>query len=314
MSEYKNFIVRLEGGLGAQIIGLSVYLFLKKIGCKVLVDISYFNKPLRLAHIGKREVTHWNWQLHHYGINFKSFDFINMESLRKYIINPLSDPKEGIEIFDFKETIDNYKKNNDKNFSDFYIKENYQKDFSEFFSENPVFIKDGPNKAKLFLKAMEDKNIKSVFTNKSESWKKIINVNNIDLNQSICLHLRRGDFLNVATHLLSEESILEIFKKIPKSISDLIIFSDSLSSENKKFLNSLSVIFNKVFWLDNVNFADAHQIMRNSQFLLCSNSQFSLTAAYLGENFAIIPQKFSADDDFIFQYQNKQTSFALLNN
>ena len=73
-------------------------------------------------------------------------------------------------------------------------------------------------------------------------------------------------------------------------------------------------MFEKVFWLDNVNYIDAHQIMREAQFLLCSNSQFSLTAAYLGENFSIIPQKFSAEDDFIFQYKNKQTSFALLNN
>ena len=66
--------------------------------------------------------------------------------------------------------------------------------------------------------------------------------------------------------------------------------------------------------MDDIHFIDAHQIMQKAHFLICSNSQFSLTAAYLGENFSIIPQKFSSDKDYIFQYENQQTSFALLNN
>ena len=63
--------------------------------------------------------------------------------------------------------------------------------------------------------------------------------------------------------------------------------------------------------IDNVN---THKIMTQANFLLCSNSQFSTTAAYLGEGFSIIPQKYSSDSDYIFQYENNQTSFALLNN
>ena len=54
--------------------------------------------------------------------------------------------------------------------------------------------------------------------------------------------------------------------------------------------------------------------MTQANFLMCSNSQFSTTAAYLGKGFSIIPQKYSSDTDYIFQYENKQTSFALLNN
>ena len=92
------------------------------------------------------------------------------------------------------------------------------------------------------------------------------------------------------------------------------MFSDSTAQTNSDFIDKLNTRFDNVFWMDEAHFISAHQIMRMSQFLICSNSQFSLTAAYLGENFSIIPQKFSADDDFIFQYKNKQTTFALLNN
>ena len=314
MSEHNNFIVRLEGGLGAQIIGLSAYYFLKSIGCNALVDISYFDRPLRLAQIGKNEVTHWDWQLNHYGIDFKSFDWINIDKLRSYFINPLQDKKEGIEIFDFKKSIENYMNINSESFKSYFFCDSKYSNILTFFDENPVLVKDGPNKMKLFIKAMQEKSIKSKFTYKSDNWKNIIKNNNIDLNSSICLHLRRGDYLNVASHLLSEESVIEIFKKLPKLINNLIIFSDSESSNNQIFIEKLKSIFDKVFWLDNVHFIETHQIMRESQFLLCSNRQFSLTAAYLGENFSIIPQKFSADEDFIFQYENNQTSFALLNN
>ena len=41
------FVVRSEGGLGAQIVAASAYFFLKSIGCKVLMDLSYFTSLSR---------------------------------------------------------------------------------------------------------------------------------------------------------------------------------------------------------------------------------------------------------------------------
>ena len=309
-----EFIVRIEGGLGAQIIGLSAYFFLKSIGCKVLADISYFDKPLKVAEIGKPQVTHWDWQLNHFDIDFNKFDWININQLRKFFVNSLQDNKEGIEIFDFKKSLQNYKDMQKENFNGFSIRDFAQNDLTNFFEKNPVIVKDGPNKARLFINAMKDKQIKNQFLSISNGWKEIIKKKNIKLDISCCLHLRRGDYLNVAKHLLSEDSVLEISSKLPKLIENIIVLSDSDSSENKVFIDKLKTRFHKVYWMDNTHFFDAHQIMQASQFLICSNSQFSLTAAYLGGNFSIIPQKFSSDEDFIFQYQNKQTSFALLNN
>ena len=62
-NNYEYFIVRSEGGLGAQIVAASAYFFLKSIGCKVLMDIGYFKYPYREGEIGKPQVTHWDWKL-----------------------------------------------------------------------------------------------------------------------------------------------------------------------------------------------------------------------------------------------------------
>ena len=53
------------------------------------------------------------------------------------------------------------------------------------------------------------KKMEKKFVSVSEEWKEIIKKNKIDLTNSVILHLRRGDYLNVATHLISCEEILK---------------------------------------------------------------------------------------------------------
>ena len=62
--------------------------------------------------------------------------------------------------------------------------------------------------------------------------------NNIDFTNSVILHLRRGDYLNVATHLISHKDILKMCKKLPKGIKNIIIFSDSEEIENKNLFQN----------------------------------------------------------------------------
>ena len=62
--------------------------------------------------------------------------------------------------------------------------------------------------------------------------------NKIDFTNSVILHLRRGDYLNVATHLISCEEILKMCKKLPKVLQNIIIF---LTLKNVK-IKSLSQI------------------------------------------------------------------------
>ncbi len=313
---YEFFIVRAEGGLGAQIVAVTAYFFLKNIGCKVLMDLGYFEHPYREAEIGKPQVTHWEWKLNYYGIDKSNLDWINLARLRGYTQETKKDSAEGIEIFNLRDSIENYFKIEGKEFSDYKINSNDTKysNLSNFFNDNPIVIHDGPNKSRLFLNGMQVKQIKSKFKTNSKEWENIVKNYNINFHNTAFLHLRRGDYLNVATHLISTEEIIKICNKLPKILKRLIIFSDSKGSDNQEFILVLKKIFREVKWLDNIDNVNTHKIMTEANFLICSNSQFSTTAAYLGDGFSIIPQKYSSDKDYIFQYENKQTSFALLNN
>jgi hypothetical protein len=314
MSEnYEYFIVRSEGGLGAQIVAASAYFYLKSLGCKVLMDLSYFDYPFKEAEIGKPQVTHWDWKLDYYGLDKSNLDWISLNNLRNYTKDTKKDPNEGLEIFNLNEAITKFSQIEGKEFNEYSIHK-AENNIKGFFKENPIVIHDGPNKNRLFINGMQKEEIKTKFTSISEEWKQIIKENKIDFTNSVILHLRRGDYLNVATHLISCEEILKMCKKLPKVLKNIIIFSDSKESDNQKFVADLKEIFYSVKWMDKVDNLNTHKIMTKANFLMCSNSQFSTTAAYLGKGFSIIPQKYSSDNDYVFQYENKQTSFALLNN
>ena len=311
-----NFIVRIEGGLGAQIVGLSVYFYLKSIGCNTLADISYFDTPLKHAKSLENHVTHWNWQIDNYGMTFDAFEWINLNKLSPFFEDVLSDHKEGIQILNLKNALLSYQVNNVeafKNYNLFPSKDNYPKEIDTFFSGNPVYIKDGPNKSKLYHLAMKDQNIRSKFTSNSKKWSEILHGKDLEISNSIVVHLRRGDYLNIKKfNIISEEKIYNIIKKLPKVLKNVVILSDA--SENMEFTKKLRHDFDKVYWFSNVDSFNTHMMLRQAAFLICSNSQFSNTAAYLGECFSIIPQKHSSEKDHMFQYENNITEFALLNN
>ena len=313
----ESFIVRSEGGLGAQIVAASAYYFLKSIGCKVLMDLGYFEYPYRQAEIGKPQVTHWDWKLDYYGIKKSNLNWINLNRLRNYSKKAHKDVNEGLEIVNLNEALDAYSRAEGLEFDDYEINDkesSITKDLREFSEQNPVIIHDGPNKSRLFINGMNETVIKEKFSTNSIEWKSILKNNKIQFDNSVFLHLRRGDYLNVASHLISTDEILKICYKLPKIFKNIVVFSDSTESDNQKFVSELKKIFNNVKWLDGVDNLNAHKIMSEASFLICSNSQFSTTAAYLGNGFSIIPQKYSTDKDYIFQYENNQTSYALLNN
>ncbi len=313
----ENFIIRAEGGLGAQICAVAAYFYLKKNGYKSLIDLSYFDIPYREAEIGKPQVTHWDWQLDYYGIDKSNLDWISLKSLEKYSMENLKDRKEGLQILNLNNSLEKYFQFEGKEFTDYKFNDLESKNIKnirDFCADKIVVVHDGPNKAKLFINAMQDEIIKNKFYATSKEWEKIVKDNNINFQDTVFLHLRRGDYLNVASHLISTDDIIRIFRKLPKVIKNTIVFSDSKKEDNLNFISELENIFNEVKWMDKIDNVNAHKIMTEASFLVCSNSQFSTTAAYLGKGFSLIPQKFSSDKDHVFQYENKQTSFALLNN
>ena len=160
---------------------------------------------------------------------------------------------------------------------------------------------------------MRDEAIRKKFIHNDCEWLQVIEKENINFENTCCLHLRRGDFVNVASEIVSYEEFINICKKLHKQKENIIVFSDSSKEDNIEFNNMLSSLFNKVYWLNNIDNKVTHQLMRKSSILICSNSQFSITAAYLSNNTSFIPNKKTVQYFLPLQNKYSQESFTLLN-
>ena len=314
----QEFIVTVEGGLGAQIISISVYYFLKQLYYKVLLDLSYFDNTPFIASEGDGKLSYWKWELDHFGIRFETLDWIKIHKLKKYMTGNIQDKNEGITILNFHNSLKKYKSVLNKNFSNFHFNKinnikNKQANIDNLFSSNPILISDGKTKIKLFTNAMRDEAIRKKFIHNDCEWLQVIEKENINFENTCCLHLRRGDFVNVASEIVSYEEFINICKKLDKQKENIIVFSDSSKENNLEFYNMLSILFNKVYWLNNIDNKVTHHLMRKSSILICSNSQFSITAAYLSNNTSFIPNKKTVQYFLPLQNKYSQESFTLLN-
>ena len=65
--------------------------------------------------------------------------------------------------------------------------------------------------------------------------------------------------------------------------------------------------------LNNIDNKVTHQLMRRSSILICSNSQFSITAAYLSNNTSFIPNKKNIKYFLPLKNKSSKEAFTLLN-
>lgn len=168
---------------------------------------------------------------------------------------------------------------------------------NSFTDIKATLIPDGVLKAQLFRKAIADPDVKNYFPT-SKSYEIINSINFFQLNfldphSYVCMHVRRGDYQNSAVHyIVPEISFLAMADKFIKAYSTIIIMSDSkLSIE---FKSEIERKFSKVIILDDMSMDEliTHSIMRLAAILICSNSQFSITAGALSDGLAFFPNRF----------------------
>jgi hypothetical protein len=109
------------------------------------------------------------------------------------------------------------------------------------------------------------------------------------LQSSVCLHIRRGDYVNVASRLTSLEEFYVAARALSGLSNCLVLFSDSPLEESttkifKKF-------YEKIYIFDEIPAEVSHDMMRLAKAIICSNSTFSLTAALLGRAQAVLLPK-----------------------
>jgi len=129
----------------------------------------------------------------------------------------------------------------------------------------------------------------------------------------ISLHIRRGDYVNVASHLMREEEFLDIAKKFSGMVSNAVVLSDSLIAQEVK--RSIQNFYPRSIFLDKTDPVESHVIMRKSKILICSNSTFSLTAGLLNENgLVIVPRKWFGDQDSVIEKSiHNRANFEIIN-
>lgn len=111
------------------------------------------------------------------------------------------------------------------------------------------------------------------------------------------IHLRRGDYLKVASRIVTNEEILSLAAKLFNLIrpAPLILFSDStIESDLVTTLREITKCEVLPIGPNELEDFIVHDVMRLSKVLVCSNSSFSLSAAYLAKDdqLTILPMNF----------------------
>lgn len=94
-----------------------------------------------------------------------------------------------------------------------------------FIDIGPHVIHDGFEKISLWLAGLQLQSVHTTFKipdSYNNSLRDLVN-----FEKFICIHLRRGDYINVATHIQDDTSFIRILTKFSKLINNLLIVSDS---------------------------------------------------------------------------------------
>ena len=132
---------------------------------------------------------------------------------------------------------------------------------------------------------------------KSESYQKIFKINlkkvneyisekfNSDTDDFAVIHIRRGDYLKVASKVVSMEELIKFINKIKKLLPNNILIScDSiLTAAEQDMLASTLEELNLVYVDPREDTFLVHDLMRSSSILVASNSTFSFTAGLLAK-------------------------------
>lgn len=197
----------------------------------------------------------------------------------------------------------------------------YFENVSKCKDSNLVTVVDGPLKVRLFKKAISDPDIKKYFpiskSHQTSNLPEFYGSQSVGANLFLCMHMRRGDYMNSSVHrVIAEDSFLSMAKKFNKQYTSIVITSDSKLSD--KFKSEISKLFTTNFFLDDilVDELKIHDVMRQAAILVCSNSQFSMTAGALSDGLVFIPTKFfngNHQNDLSKVIFEEYSEFSLLN-
>ncbi len=167
---------------------------------------------------------------------------------------------------------------------------------SSFFKRNkPFVVSDGADKVELAIKALRQPEVRKLFPIKHSVTEECRRISGN--NDYLCIHIRRGDYVNVASHLVDDMDFINLAKTISNFVPAVIVISDSEVSD--VINEGLHGLFAHCSFVIGGNPHMAHALIRQAKYLICSNSQFSLSAALLNQvgQQIFLPTKWFGDGD-----------------
>lgn len=146
-------------------------------------------------------------------------------------------------------------------------------------------IADGPEKSRLAMEALRNPAVQARFAANCSCLGKLA----LESDGYLCIHVRRGDYVNVASHLMSNEEFFRIAAKFTGLVPHVVVVSDS--PIKAEFRERISAGYTNATFLDSIDAFTTHYVMRKARILVCSNSQFSLIAALLNPHGLIVLPK-----------------------
>jgi len=286
-------VTYFEGGLGSQILSFIEFMNKSRIyGTTVGIDTSYF-RDNTTYHVDNG-LSHFEYKLNNYGIYLSNLN-------QKMIIG--SENESGYHL----------RKKMKSNLRRLY-----------FGSRRPTHIESVKYIIENKLWTVSESMYGYFPIVSSQKQRDLIFFDGVETLQYGLIHIRKGDYLNVASRILTVHDILpslEIVKNyFPKKV---ICVTDGLFSESEKI--QLQEVLRKgsvetiVFHEGAIQFVDPtvlHDLMRCANFLVTSNSTFSFSAGLLNripDSIILIPITFYGDlgNDTSLAFRTRAT-FGLL--
>lgn len=166
-------------------------------------------------------------------------------------------------------------------------------DTRDLFKRNIELIEDGVQKQTLGLRALRQPEVQKRFAITAD----VDDILPIGFSSGyLCIHVRRGDYINVSSHLVSDSEFIELAGKFVGLVKCIAVVSDSPIDDS--FRQAVSAGYGQAVYLDNIDAFTSHIIMRKARILICSNSQFSLIAALLNpQALVVLPKQWFGEND-----------------
>jgi len=240
-SPYMKIILPVGVGVGAQILSKILYDHLSLLyPDKVFADMSYF----RRAHAVGSGVSRFDWELSYYGIADSDFN-----DLQVFGMNPTTHTWLGV-------------------LSRIYRKTSFVKFLDERSSLRQFFMRE----------ALGERSYDKLFPVSLDHLRQAGEYVNDD--GLVVVHLRRGDYLKVASHVVIDEDVFLVLNRLTRiGVKKALLISDSPVNVDSFSLSVPGITDWNVLVSDDIFLC--HAVMRLAPVLVISNSQFSLSAALL---------------------------------